>query len=323
MRELCVAAVQFEHRDGDKEYNLGRIEALARAAANVGAEVVCFHECSINGYTYLQHLTKEELEALAEPVPDGASVERLNAIAGALGVVLMAGLIERDAEGRCRKAYLAVDGSEQVLLHHRKLHPFIHRAIVPGDRFTVAEIRGVRFGCLICYDNNLPENVRITTLMGAEVIVMPHVTGATPSPMVGRGEIDPALWWNRHRDPARLRFEVDGPKGRGWLMRWLPARAWENGVYLIFSNAVGMDGGSVRPGCAMVLDPDGEVVSECRELGDGIAVARLVPEAWQRASGRRYLRARRPELYGKLVEPRAAGDEAATEPGWKVQYRGE
>ena len=79
----------------------------------------------------------------------------------------------------------------------------------------VETIRGVRFGCLICYDNNLPENVRITTLMGAEVIVMPHVTGCTPSPMPGRGEVDPALWDNRQRDPARLRLEFQGPKGRG------------------------------------------------------------------------------------------------------------
>ena len=104
----------------------------------------------------------------------------------------MAGLIER-ASDQCFKAYIGVDETGAIVLHHRKLHPFIHPDIIPGDRFTVETIRGVRFGCLICYDNNLPENVRITTLMGAEVIVMPHVTGCTPSPMPGRGEVDPAL----------------------------------------------------------------------------------------------------------------------------------
>jgi CAAX prenyl protease-like protein len=39
--------------------------------------------------------------------------------------------------------------------------------------------------------------------------------------MPGRGLVDPALWHNRHRDPVPLRLELEGPKGRGWLMRWL------------------------------------------------------------------------------------------------------
>ncbi len=55
-----------------------------------------------------------------------------------------------------------------------------------------------------------------------------------------------------------------GPKGRGWLMRWLPARAWENGVYAVFSNAVGVDDDTIKPGLAMILDPFGEVVAESR-----------------------------------------------------------
>ncbi|GIW87156.1 MAG: hypothetical protein KatS3mg108_1480 [Isosphaeraceae bacterium] len=177
---LTVAAVQFEHRDGDKPHNLERIEALARQAVAQGAELVAFHECSIPGYTFLQHLDREAMLALAEPVPDGPSLRRLDALAGQLGVVLMVGLIERDANDRLYNAYVALDGSGQARLHHRKLHVFINPHLTPGDHYTVGEIRGTRVGVLICYDNNLPENVRITSLLGAELIVMPHVTGATP-----------------------------------------------------------------------------------------------------------------------------------------------
>src|SRR5690606_35726694 len=107
------------------------------------------------------------------------------------------------------------DGEEVIAKHH-KLHPFIHPAITPGDQFTVFEYEGVKIGILICYDNNLPENVRATALLGAEVVLMPHVTGCTPSPMPGRGAVDRALWDNRERDPVRLRQEFQGPKGRGW-----------------------------------------------------------------------------------------------------------
>jgi predicted amidohydrolase len=185
MRDIRIAAAQFEHRDGDKAYNLGRIRELALQAAAQGAEIVCFHECSITAYTFLQTLSRSELDAVAEPVPDGPSVAALTGIARATGAVIMAGLIERDPDGRLFKCYVAA-GPEGFITRYHKLHPFISPHLTPGRGYHVAEIRGVKVGFLICYDNNLPENVRATTLLGAEVIVMPHVTGCTPSSMPGR-----------------------------------------------------------------------------------------------------------------------------------------
>ena len=316
MRDVRVGAAQFEHRDGDKAYNLGRIDDLSGQAARQGAEVVSFHECSITGYTFLRRLDRAALVRLAEPVPAGPSTAALAEIARRHGVVVMAGLIEADGD-RLHKTYVTV-GPEGFLTRFRKLHPFIHPAIVPGDAYHVAEVRGMRAGFLVCYDCNLPENVRATALMGAEVIFAPHVTGGTPSEMPGRGVIDRSLWEDRERDPQALRREFDGPKARAWLMRWLPARAWENGVYIVFSNAVGRDDDTIKPGLAMVVDPFGDVQAECRELGDGVVVTELKADMREGAPGRRYLRARRPELYGKLVEPHPPGHAAVTEPGWKV-----
>jgi predicted amidohydrolase len=317
MRDIRVGVAQFEHRNGDKAYNLSRIEALTRRAVEQGAEIVSFHECSISGYTFLQHLTPDELASIAEPVPAGPSVDALVRIARQFGVVVMAGLIELDAAGRLFNCYVTV-GPEGFITRFRKLHTFISPYLSPGDAYNVIDLLGMKAGFLICYDNNLPENVRMTALLGAEVIFMPHVTGCLPSTMPGRGTVERALWENRDRDPARLRIEFEGPKGRGWLMRWLPARAWENGVYALFSNAVGVDDDTIKPGLAMILDPFGEVVAESRVLGDDVVVALLTAEKLAQSSGRRYLRARRPELYGKLVEPPPPGQEPVTHPGWKV-----
>ncbi len=322
MRDIRVAAAQFEHRDADKAYNLGRIRDLARSAAARGAEVACFHECSVTAYTFLQTLTREELDALAEPVPDGPTVHALIEIAREADLVVMAGLIEREPDGRLYKSYVAV-GPEGFLTRFHKLHPFISPHLTPGRGHHVVEIRGVKFGFLICYDNNLPENVRATALLGAEVIVMPHVTGCTASPMPGRGTVDPALWEARARDPARLRQEFQGPKGRGWLMRWLPARAWENGIFAVFANNIGRDHDTIKPGLAMILDPSGEVLVESHALDDDIVVALLTAEAFDQAPGRRYLRARRPELYAKLTEPHPPGHQPVTSPGWRLAHEPE
>lgn len=311
--DLKIAAVQFEHRDGDKAHNLARIHELARQAVAAGAEVVSFHECSISAYSFVQPLSREEFFSVAETVPDGPSCRELMRISKDVSVPLLAGLFERDGD-KVYNTYVCVDG-DRLLARFRKLHAFVSQHISSGSDYAVFPLRGWQCGILICYDNNLPENVRITTLKGAEVIFMPHVTGCLPSVMPGRGIVDPKLWENRARDPAALRQELNGPKGRGWLMRWLPARAFENGVYAVFTNPVGMDFGQVRNGNAMVLDPFGEVLDECHELGDGFALGLCTKDKLALASGRRYLRARRPELYGPLVEPNTLPP--VTEPGWK------
>ncbi len=319
MRDIRIAAAQFEARDADKDYNLGRIEALARQAVRHGAEVVSFHECCICGYTFLQTLSRDELDAVAEEVPAGPSTQRLIALSKAIGVPLLAGLIEKDS-GRFHNTYV-VAAPEGFVTKFRKLHTFISQYLTPGDRYVVFDLLGIRCGILICYDNNLVENPRITTMMGAEVIFAPHVTCGLQSPMPGRGKIDKTLWDNRERDPVPLRMEFMGPKGRGWLLRWLPTRAYENGVYYVFTNNVGVDHDTIKTGNAMIIDPFGEILAESTALGDDVVVGLCTPEKLGLASGRRYLKARRPDLYGKLTEPLPPGQKPEVLPGWRLKSK--
>lgn len=255
------------------------------------------------------------LEQVAEPVPDGPSTRKLIEIAREFRVVVMAGLFERDPERRIYNCYVCV-GPDGFVTKFRKLHTFISPHLTPGDRYEVIDLLGCKVGFLICYDNNLPENVRMTTLLGAEIIFMPHVTCCLPSVMPGRGTVDRSLWENRHRDPVRLRQEFRGPKGREWLLRWLPTRLYENGVYGVFTNPIGVDHDTIKPGLAMILDPFGEILVESQALEDDVVVALLTPEKLEQSSGRRYLKARRPELYGKLVEPQVS----VTLPGWQMAH---
>lgn len=300
MKNIRISTAQFENRSGDKEYNLSRIEALSASASESGSDVIAFHECSVTGYTFARNLSKARMLEVAEAVPDGPSTQRLIKIATAYNIVVLAGLFEKDKLNNIYKTHVCVDKNGLVAKYH-KLHPFVNKYITPGNEYCVFDLLGWKCGMLICYDNNIIENVRATKLLGADIIFMPHVTMCTPSPRPGAGFCDPELWKNREADPTSLRLEFDSMKGRGWLMKWLPSRAYDNAVYAIFSNPIGMDDDQLKNGCSMVIDPFGDIIAECRTPGDDYVTAVITPEKLKDAGGYRYLNARRPELYKDIL----------------------
>ncbi len=300
MENLKIATAQFEHKSGDKDHNLQIIEQLSAKAAGDGADVIAFHECAVTGYSFALNFSRMQMLDLAEFIPDGPSVKRLSQIAGKHNIVILAGLFEKDEEEKMYKAYVCVD-KNGLVAKFRKLHPFINTHITPGNEYVVFDLYGWKCGVLICYDNNIVENVRATALLGADIIFMPHVTMCTPSTRPGAGFVDPGLWENREADPTSLRQEFDGPKGREWLMKWLPSRAYDNAVYAVFANAIGMDGEQLKNGCSMIIDPYGDIIAECRKLDNDITIATITPDKLEKAGGYRYMKARRPELYRDII----------------------
>lgn len=300
MEKIKISTAQFENMSGDKAYNLSVIDRLAGEAAADGSQAVAFHECSVTGYTFARKLNRSQMLDLAEPIPEGESIKELIRIAERRKIAVLAGLFEKDADENLFKAYVCVD-KNGVVARYRKLHPFINPYLTPGNQYCVFDLYGWRCGILICYDNNIIENVRATALLGADIIFMPHVTMCTPSTRPGAGFVDPKLWYNRENDPTSLRLEFDGMKGRQWLMKWLPSRAYDNGVYVVFSNPIGMDDDQLKNGCSMIIDPFGDVIAECRKLGDEVVTATLIPENLMLSGGYRYRKARRPDLYREII----------------------
>jgi len=219
-------------------------------------------------------------------------------------VTVGAGLLEAAGAGVFHNTYIVAmpDGR---LVRHRKIHAFEHPAVQGGSEHTVFDTpHGCRAALLICYDNNIVENVRVAALRGAEVLLAPHQTGGcrTTNPHL-MGVIDRRLWDERASNPEAIERELRGDKGRGWLMRWLPSRAHDNGLFLVFSNGVGVDDDEIRTGNAMVLDPYGRVLAETWTAGDDMVVADLDAALLEKATGRLWLQARRPALYGELCVP--------------------
>jgi predicted amidohydrolase len=300
MDNIKIATAQFENRSGDKEYNLSVIDRLSKKAAADGAKAIAFHECSITGYSFARKLSREQMLDLSEIIPNGESIRCLQAIAEKNKIALLAGLFEKDNQNDIYKAYVCVDKTG-LLAKHRKLHPFVNKNIKPGNEYTVFDLYGWKCSILICYDNNIIENVRATKLLGADILFMPHVTMCTPSTRPGAGFVDPQLWENRETDPTSLRVEFDGLKGRSWLMKWLPARAYDNALYAVFSNPIGMDDDQLKNGCSMILDPYGDILAECRSFSDEYVIATCSEDKLKLAGGYRYIKARRPELYKGII----------------------
>ena len=316
MHDIRVATVQFQHAPGDKTYNLSRVQHFVTEAARAGVELIAFPEMCLTGYWHVRNLTRQAFEELAEAVPAGPSTDRLRRLSREHAMTIGAGLLERAEDGRIYNAYVVAmpDGTWAV---HRKLHVFEHPNISAGDAFTVFDTpQGCRVGVLICYDNNIVENARATALLGAEILLASHQTGGcnSVSPHAMK-PVDHGIWERRREDPLACEAELCGVKGRGWLMRWLPSRAHDNGMFLLFSNGIRPDDDEIRTGNAMVLDPYGEVIAETRSFDDDMVVADLDASLVPTSSGRRWLRARRPELYASLTHP--TGMEQQT---WRVRF---
>jgi len=141
MKNIKIATAQFENKSADKNYNLSVIKKLSSRAAEQGAQVIAFHECSVTGYTFARHLSKKELLNIAEFIPQGKSVQKLIAIAKENNIIILAGLFEKDENDKIYKAYVGVD-KNGLVANYRKLHPFINPNITAGDRYVVFNIHG-------------------------------------------------------------------------------------------------------------------------------------------------------------------------------------
>ena len=179
---IRVACVQLTSR-ADKAANLERTEQLVRRAAATGADLVVLPEKwnAIGDVAVLQ--------AAAEPLAGGESVEAMSSWARTHGITLVGGSITEKREGREKlsNTCLVFDPEGELAAVYRKIHLFDvdvggHRyresdAEEPGDEPVVARLEDWPIGLSVCYDLRFPELYRILALEGAELVTVPaHFT---------------------------------------------------------------------------------------------------------------------------------------------------
>ncbi len=152
-----------------------------KEAAKQGANIVCLQEL----YTSLYFCDVEAYEnfKLAEPIP-GKTTDELSLLAKELGVVIIASLFEKRAEGLYHNTTAVLDADGAYLGKYRKMHipddPAYYEKFyfTPGDLgYKVFKTKFATIGVLICWDQWYPEAARITSLMGAEMLFYPTAIG--------------------------------------------------------------------------------------------------------------------------------------------------
>jgi N-carbamoylputrescine amidase len=268
MKTIRIAAVIFTSPRQRTLENIERMEDFVAAARRDGAEIVCFPELNITGYGVDPGLCNS-----AEPLP-GKIGNRLTEMAKRHGAVILAGAAERHEDGKVFASHLVV-GPQGWLGVYRKLHiaPPEKNVFEPGRSIPSFEAAGIRFGIQLCYDAHFPGLATRMALDGAEVIFMPH---ASPR---GTSEAKRDSW-----------------------MRHLPARAFDNGVFVLACNQTGANGaGLTFPGVALAIGPDGRVLAENLGPSEDLLVVTLNAEllaAVRSHSMRYFLPHRRADIYG-------------------------
>ena len=164
-----------------KEENLRKAIEKTREAAAKGAQIVCLQEL----FTSLYFCDEENYDnfSLAETIP-GPSTDSLGALAKELGVVIIASLFEKRAQGLYHNTTAVLDADGAYLGKYRKMHipddPAYYEKFyfTPGDLgYKIFKTKFATLGVLICWDQWYPEAARITALMGAEILFYPTAIG--------------------------------------------------------------------------------------------------------------------------------------------------
>lgn len=180
MSTIHVGLVQMTCT-ASKEENLRKAIEKTREAAAKGAQIVCLQEL----FTSLYFCDEEDYDnfSLAEPIP-GPSTDSLGVLAKELGVVIIASLFEKRAQGLYHNTTAVLDADGSYLGKYRKMHipddPAYYEKFyfTPGDLgYKIFKTKFASIGVLICWDQWYPEAARITALMGAEILFYPTAIG--------------------------------------------------------------------------------------------------------------------------------------------------
>jgi N-carbamoylputrescine amidase len=182
----------------DINVNLLKCLAQIEEAAKRGAHIVSTQELFRS--RYFCQTEEHKFFDLAEAIP-GESTHQLCKLAKARGIVIVASLFEKRAEGLYHNTAVVIDANGELLGKYRKMHipddPLFYEKFyfTPGDLgFKSFETHYGKVGVLVCWDQWYPEAARLTALTGAQILFYPTAIGWQPPEKEEYGERQHSSW---------------------------------------------------------------------------------------------------------------------------------
>ncbi len=262
-----IAAVVCRCPVGEVAHNLDRTCYWTRQAKLAGATLVCFPEMNLTGYSNRKSIRAFAIDS------QGPEIDALRRVSTDQEMALLVGFAEKAPDDRVYASHMVITPNGHTGMY-RKLHLAPPEAdhFAPGKTLRIFDWSGFRFGIQLCYDAHFPEIATRMAEAGADVIFIPH---ASP-----RGQAQ-----NKHQS---------------WL-RHLPARAFDNGLFVVACNQTGDNGnGLAFPGNAVAFSPSGEVMGTHLSGDPGLLLVDLTDTLLQHVRNHRmryFFPHRRPGLY--------------------------
>lgn len=265
-----AAVVQTLAVLGDVDANIAIVRRHTEEAVRQGARLVVFPECMNSGYLFDD---KAHCLRIAEPV-DGRFAQAVAALCREHGLYIATGFTELGDDGLAYNTALLFDPDGELIGHYQKQFLATHdqnwfEVGVKGN--PVVDTALGRIGLLICFDGRIPEIARCLAAQGAEVIL----------------------------DMANF-FTMDQAD------MWVPARAYENGVWFVAATKAGVERSIYYPGGSLIVAPSGEVRARVAYDTHGVATADITLDAGEAKAwsfGGHKFADRRPQAYAPLALP--------------------
>ncbi len=274
MQDIKIGLVQMDSQVGEPAKNFSRIQEYVIAAAKARVEILCFPEMCLQGYAM-------QSPVITSVASSGSWMKNLQKLAAEHKMVLLAGFAESNKNGQPYiSQYIAFPNKEPAVYRKSHLGKKEEQYYSAGDDIPVFSYEKAVFSVQLCWEAHFPEISTIQALKGAEIIFMPH---AAPQSVNVRRKI-----WQRY----------------------LPARAYDNSVFVCACNSIGKSNGTQFGGGAVVYDPKGEIIGEDFSGEEGMLTVNLPSSLLnnirrnkdQKMTELFMLARRRPELYPEIIK---------------------
>lgn len=236
---ITVSAVQMR-TNCTLEENTKKICRYIQDLAAAETQVVVFPECAITGYEGLDFRAMDPgpVVKAQKTVAEACKKAQVWAIVGT-----------PDWQGeKLYNTALVIDDKGRTVERYNKVF-LAEKWPDPGDHIAVFDVAGIRCGLIICHDERYPELVRLQAMKDARIIFyISHESGLSKPDKIG---------------PYRAQIQ---------------ARAVENSVWVVQSNAPANKDNSGSNGHSRIIQPDGNILVEASIYDEQVVTASIDPE---------------------------------------------